>query len=413
MQRKTDLKKPELLCPAGDKERLDACLMFGADAVYLGADMFSMRAAVPNFLYDELESAVKKAHSKGAKVYLTCNTLPRNDEIAVLPGYLEKWASVGVDAFIVADFGVLDLCKKYANSVPVHISTQAGIVNYHTAETFYNLGASRVVLARELSLSEISEISAKKPKELEIEVFVHGAMCVSFSGRCLLSNYLTGRDANRGECAQPCRWEYALMEKKRDGMYFPISDSPNGTYILNSRDMCMIEHIPELVDAGIDSFKIEGRAKSSYYAAVITNAYRAAIDEFFASDADNYKLSDWILNETKKVSYREYCTGFFFGAPSEDAQIFYDGGYKREWDVAAVLIESNNDYITVEQRNKFVVGDELEILEPGKEPVRITVSQMFNEKGENISEAPHPMEIVKIKCNHQFVKGSLLRKEKK
>lgn len=412
MQRKADTVKPELLCPAGDEERLDACLMYGADAVYLGADMFSMRAASPNFIGDELEKAVRRAHDKGVKVYLTVNTLPRNNEISVLPEHIEKWSSIGIDAFIVADFGVLDLCKKYAPSVPVHISTQAGIVNYHTAEVFYNLGASRVVLARELSLSEISEIAAKRPKGLEIETFVHGAMCVSFSGRCLLSNYLTGRDANRGECAQPCRWEYALMEKKRDGMYFPISDSKDGTYILNSRDMCMIEHIPELVNAGIDSFKIEGRAKSSYYAAVITNAYRAAIDEYF-SDIGNYSLSDWIKEETKKVSYREYCTGFFFGSPSEDAQIFYDGGYKREWDVAAVLKDCDGEFITVEQRNKFVLGDELEILEPCKKPVRITVSQMFNVKGEAVEEAPHPMEIIKIKCDKRFVNGSLLRKEKK
>lgn len=412
MQRKTDIKKPELLSPAGDKERLDACLMYGADAVYLGADMFSMRAAAPNFEGVNLEEAVRNCHSKGVKVYLTCNTLPRNNEIALLQEYLGKWESIGIDALIVADFGVLDLCKKYVPSLPVHISTQAGIVNYHTAETFYNLGASRVVLARELSLSEIAEIAAKKPKELEIEAFVHGAMCVSFSGRCLLSNYLTGRDANRGECAQPCRWEYALMEKKRDGMYFPISEDKNGTYILNSRDMCMIEHIPELVKAGIDSFKIEGRAKSSYYAAVITNAYRAAIDEYFSSDDENYVVSDWIKEETKKVSYREYCTGFYFGSPSQDAQIFYDGGYKREWDVAAVVIESDGEYLTVEQRNKYIIGDELEIIEPGKIPEKIVIDEMLNGKNEPVTEAPHPMEIIKIKTDKQFLKGSLLRKQK-
>ena len=413
MQRKIDAKRPELLCPAGDEERLEACLMYGADAVYLGSDMFTMRAAAPNFGGDRLEKAVNKSHGKGVKVYLTCNTLPRNNEIAFLPEYLQKWESIGIDGLIVADIGVLDMCKKYAPSVPVHISTQAGIVNYHTAEAFFNLGASRVVLARELSLDEIAEIALKKPKELELEAFVHGAMCVSFSGRCLLSNYLTGRDANRGECAQPCRWQYALMEKKREGMYFPIEDGKDGTYILNSRDMCMIEHIPELINAGIDSFKIEGRAKSSYYAAVITNAYRAAIDEYTSSENENYTLSEWIKNETVKVSYREYCTGFYFGSPSEDAQIFYDGGYKREWDVAAVLLDSDGKYATVEQRNKFVIGDELEVLEPEKEPVKITVSQMLNQKDEEITEAPHPMEIIKIKCDKSFIKGSLLRKEKK
>lgn len=412
MQKTTDKFRPELLSPAGDSERLDACLMYGADAVYLGSDLFSMRASVPNFEGSNLEEAVKKCHNKGVKVYMTCNTLPRNNEISELEKYLEFWQSIGIDAVIVADFGVLDICKKVAPDLAVHISTQAGIVNYHSAEVFYNLGASRVVLARELSLDEISEIAVKKPKDLEIEAFVHGAMCVSFSGRCLLSNYLTGRDANRGECAQPCRWEYALMEKTRDGMYFPINQDESGTYIFNSRDMCMIEHIPELINAGIDSFKIEGRAKSSYYAAVITNAYRAAIDDYLSFDGNDYKISDWIKEETKKVSYREYCTGFYFGKPSEDAQIYYEGGYKREWDVAAVVIDCDGEYITVGQRNKFVLGDELEVMEPGVEPVKISVSQMLNESREPITEAPHPMEIIKIKCPHRFVKGSVLRKQK-
>ncbi len=412
MQKTTDKFYPELLSPAGDAERLDACLLYGADAAYLGSDMFSMRAAAPNFHGDELEKAVKKAHEKNVKVYMTCNTLPRNSEISFLEEHLEYWFSIGIDAVIVADFGVLDICKKVAPKLPVHISTQAGIVNYHSAEVFYNLGASRVVLARELSLDEIKEIAVKKPKELELEAFVHGAMCVSFSGRCLLSNYLTGRDANRGECAQPCRWEYALMEKTREGQYFPVNQDESGTYILNSRDMCMIEHIPELINAGIDSFKIEGRAKSSYYAAVITNAYRAAIDEYLNFDGKDYKLSDWIKNETLKVSYREYCTGFYFGSPSQDAQIFYDGGYKREWDVAAVVIDSDGEFITVEQRNKFVISDELEALEPGKEPFKITVTEIYNENNEAVCQAPHPMEILKIKCDKKLVKGSLLRKQK-
>lgn len=412
MPKANDIKSPELLAPAGDTERLDACLMYGADAVYLGSDLFSMRAATPNFEGKSLTEAVEKCHSKGVKVYMTCNTLPRNNEISLLESYLKYWQEIGIDAVIVADFGVLDICKKVAPDLSVHISTQAGIVNYHTAEVFYNLGASRVVLARELSMDEIAEIAVKKPKKLEIETFVHGAMCVSFSGRCLLSNYLTGRDANRGECAQPCRWEYALMEKKRDGMYFPINQDKSGTYILNSRDMCMIEHIPELINAGIDSFKIEGRAKSSYYAAVITNAYRAAIDEYLSFEGNDYRLSDWIKDETKKVSYREYCTGFYFGSPSEDAQIFYDGGYRREWDVAAVVKESDGEFITVEQRNKFVVGDELEAMQPHSKPVTITVSQMFNLKGEPIKEAPHPMETIKIKCSLNLIKGSVLRKEK-
>lgn len=403
---------PELLAPAGDRERLEAALMYGADAVYLGGDAFGMRAAPQNFNFEQLEEAVKLCHAKGVKVYLTCNTLARNDEILVLPSYLERWASIGVDAFIVADIGVLSLCKKYAPNVPVHISTQAGIVNYVTANEFYNMGASRVVTARELSMTEIAEIRAKVPKDLEIECFVHGAMCVSFSGRCLLSNYLVNRDANRGECAQPCRWEYAIMEVKRDGMYFPIQDSKEGTYILNSKDMCMIEHIPEMVKAGISSFKIEGRAKSAYYAAVITNAYRVAIDEYLKNPSMDYTPPQWVIDEVYKVSYRDYCTGFYFNAPNEDANISFEGGYKRHYDVMAEVKGYEDGFIIAEQRNKFCKGDVLDALQPSTEPVVFTADEIFDKDGNEIESAPHPMMIVKIKSDLQFPTGTLLRKEK-
>lgn len=403
---------PELLAPAGDRERLEAALMYGADAVYLGGDAFGMRAAPQNFNFEQLEDAVKLCHAKGVKVYLTCNTLARNDEILMLPSYLEKWASIGVDAFIVADIGVLSLCKKYAPNVPVHISTQAGIVNYVTANEFYNMGASRVVTARELSMTEIAEIRAKVPKYLEIECFVHGAMCVSFSGRCLLSNYLVNRDANRGECAQPCRWEYAIMEVKRDGMYFPIQDSKEGTYILNSKDMCMIEHIPEMVKAGISSFKIEGRAKSAYYAAVITNAYRVAIDEYLKNPSMDYTPPQWVIDEVYKVSYRDYCTGFYFNAPNEDANISFEGGYKRHYDVMAEVKGYEDGYIIAEQRNKFSRGDVLDALQPSTEPVVFTANELFDKDGNEIESAPHPMMTVKIKSDLQFPAGTLLRKEK-
>ena len=403
---------PELLAPAGDRERLEAALMYGADAVYLGGDAFGMRAAPQNFNFEQLEEAVKLCHAKGVKVYLTCNTLARNDEILVLPSYLERWASIGVDAFIVADIGVLSLCKKYAPNVPVHISTQAGIVNYVTANEFYNMGASRVVTARELSMTEIAEIRAKVPKDLEIECFVHGAMCVSFSGRCLLSNYLVNRDANRGECAQPCRWEYAIMEVKRDGMYFPIQDSKEGTYILNSKDMCMIEHIPEMVKAGISSFKIEGRAKSAYYAAVITNAYRVAIDEYLKNPSMDYTPPQWVIDEVYKVSYRDYCTGFYFNAPNEDANISFEGGYKRHYDVMAEVKGYEDGFIIAEQRNKFCKSDVLDALQPSTEPVVFTADEIFDKDGNEIESAPHPMMIVKIKSDLQFPAGTLLRKEK-
>lgn len=403
---------PELLSPAGDRERLEAALMYGADAVYLGGDAFGMRAAPQNFNFEQLEEAIKLCHAKGVKVYLTCNTLARNDEILKLPSYLERWADIGVDAFIVADIGVLSLCKKYAPNVPVHISTQAGIVNYVTANEFYNMGASRVVTARELSMTEIAEIRAKVPKDLEIECFVHGAMCVSFSGRCLLSNYLVNRDANRGECAQPCRWEYAIMEVKRDGMYFPIQDSKEGTYILNSKDMCMIEHIPEMVKAGISSFKIEGRAKSAYYAAVITNAYRVAIDAYLKNPSDDFKAPQWAIDEVYKVSYRDYCTGFYFNAPNEDANISFEGGYKRHYDVMAEVKDCRDGYIIAEQRNKFSRGDVLDALQPSTEPVVFTAEQLLDKDDNEIESAPHPMMTVKIKSDLVFPAGTLLRKEK-
>lgn len=404
--------KPEILSPAGDKERLDAALMFGADAVYLGADAFTMRAAPQNFRTDELAQTVKKCHEKNVKVYLTVNTLPRNNEISLLPSYLEQWEDAGVDGFIVADIGVLSLCKKYAQKVPVHISTQAGIVNYVTANEFYNMGASRIVTARELSLSEIAEIRAKIPKELEIECFVHGAMCVSFSGRCLLSNYLLNRDANRGECAQPCRWEYAIMEKKRDGMYFPISDTENGTYILNSKDMCMIEHIPELIKAGINSFKIEGRAKSAYYAAVITNAYKSAVDEYMQNPSPDFKPSKWIIDECYKVSYRDYCTGFYFDAPNVNAQVSFEGGYIRHCDIAAVVTKCEDGFIFAEQRNKFCRGEMLDALEPNKSPVFFKAEEIFDLDGNALDSLPHPMMQFKIKSDLSFPAGTMLRKEK-
>ena len=403
---------PELLAPAGDRERLEAALMFGADAVYLGGDCFGMRAAPQNFNFEQLKEAVDLCHTKGVKVYLTCNTLARNDEILKLPEYLEKWQDIGIDALIVADIGVLSLCKRYAPKVPIHISTQAGIVNHVTANEFYNMGASRVVTARELSLTEIAEIRAKVPKDLEIECFIHGAMCVSFSGRCLLSNYLVNRDANRGECAQPCRWEYAIMEVKRDGMYFPIQDSKEGTYILNSKDMCMIEHIPDLVNAGISSFKIEGRAKSAYYAAVITNAYRMAIDEYLKNPSDDFKTPQWIIDECYKVSYREYCTGFYYHAPNEDANISFDGGYKRHYDVMAQVKECKDGFIIAEQRNKFSRGDELDALMPGEKPVVFTADELFDGNDNEIENAPHPMMTVKIKSDLIFPEGTLLRKGK-
>lgn len=406
--------KPELLAPAGDFERLTAAVEYGADAVYLGSDRFGMRTAAASFGGDELKKACDYAHSNGVKVYLTCNTVPRNSELSALPAFFEYAAQSGVDAFIVTDIGVMGIAKKYAPDVEIHISTQAGITNYAAANAFYQMGAKRIVTAREISLDEITEIRAKTPSDLEIECFVHGAMCVSFSGRCLLSNYMTGRDSNRGDCAQPCRWHYSLVEEKRPGEFFPIEQDNTGTYIMNSRDMCLIEHIPELVKAGINSFKIEGRAKSAYYTAVSVNAYRCAIDGFEKSGfAEEYRPEQWIIDEVRKASNRQYCTGFYFSDPMDGAEIFYNGGYVREWDVAAIAEDWKDGTLYASQRNRFFEGDELEVMIKGKEPIKIKVNNLKNGDGEKIENAPHPMMKFTIDCPVEIPSGAYLRMERK
>ena len=406
------LKKPELLAPAGDMERLEAAVRYGADAVYLGGTVFGMRAGPANFTDEELHGAVEFAHSHGVKVYLTCNVLPRNAELEKLPDFLKNAQSAGVDALIISDLGVLEYAKKYAPGTEIHISTQSGIVNYAAAKAFYDLGARRVVTARELSMKEISELRDNIPSDMDIECFVHGAMCVSFSGRCLISNYLVNRDANRGECAQPCRWNYRLVEEKRPGQYFPVGEDEGGTYILNSKDMCMIEHIPEMIKAGITSFKIEGRAKSAYYVAVVTNAYRMAIDAYFENPTDDYKPEQWILDEMVKVSYRDYCTGFFYDDPSEDAQISYKGGYNREWDVMAVVEKWEKGIAYCSQRNRFFEGDELECMVAGKKPFTVKAQNLRNADGEPIDSTRHPMMNFTFECETPLESQTLLRKQR-
>lgn len=404
------IKKPELLAPAGDMERLIAACKYGADAVYIGGKTFGMRAGPANFTDGELYDAVKYAHERGVKVYLTCNVLPRNDELDELPEFLTNAKNAGVDAFIISDLGVLDYAKKYAPDVEIHISTQSGVVNYAAANAFYRMGAKRVVTARELKMSEIRSMRENIPDDMDIECFVHGAMCVSFSGRCLISNYLVNRDANRGECAQPCRWNYRLVEEKRPGQYFPIGEDEGGTYILNSKDMCMIEHIPEMIDAGITSFKIEGRAKSAYYVAVVTNAYRMAIDAYFENPKPDYMPEQWILDEMRKVSYRDYCTGFYYGDVSDDANISYKGGYNREWDVMAVVEKWENGIAYCSQRNRFFEGDILEAMNVGEKPFEITVNGLKNEDGEEIPDTRHPMMKFSFSCDIPLKTDTLLRK---
>ncbi len=405
-----NIKKPELLAPAGDMERLIAACKYGADAVYIGGKVFGMRAGPANFTDDELHEAVKYAHDRGVRVYLTCNVLPRNDELDELPAFLQNAQKAGVDAFIISDLGVLDYAKKYAPDVEIHISTQSGIVNHAAANVFYRMGAKRVVTARELKMSEIRSMRENIPEDMDIECFVHGAMCVSFSGRCLISNYLVNRDANRGECAQPCRWNYRLVEEKRPGQYFPIGEDEGGTYILNSKDMCMIEHIPEMIEAGITSFKIEGRAKSAYYVAVVTNAYRMAIDAYFENPTPDYRPEQWILDEMTKVSYRDYCTGFYYGDVADDAHISYKGGYNREWDVMAVVDKWENGVAYCSQRNRFFEGDELEAMAAGEKPFTVIASNLKNADGESIPDTRHPMMSFTFDCEAPLKPDTLLRK---
>ena len=377
-------KKPELLCPAGDLERLKLAVAYGADAVYLAGTAFGMRAFAGNFSPEALPGAVAYAHAHGVRVHVTVNTMPRNGEVRELPAYLELLNDAGVDALILADLGAFTLAGKYAPRCERHVSTQQSIGNYVTAQAWYDLGAKRVVLARELSLREIAEIRQKVSPDLELETFCHGAMCVSYSGRCLLSNYMTGRDSNRGACAQPCRYQYALVEEKRPGEYFPVFEDEKGTYILNSRDMCMIDHLGEIMDAGIDCLKIEGRAKSGYYAAIVTGAYRHCLDDVAAG-----RMVDPIWrDEVEHVSHRPYSTGFYFGEPG---QYTANGRYIRDWQICAVVEDCTADGLaTLSLRNKFSSGDTLEVVGPDIKPFSLTVPPMADLDGNVLLEPKTP-----------------------
>ena len=408
---KSERNMLEVLSPVGDMERLHAALDYGADAVYLGGTLFGMRAQSAKFDAESLKAAADEVHSRGRRIYLTCNTLPRNSELPLLEGFIKDACAAGVDALITTDIGVFMMIKKIAPDMEIHVSTQAGIVNYESARQFYDMGAKRVVLARELSLDEIAEIRAKTPKELEIEVFVHGAMCMSFSGRCLISQYLVDRDANRGQCAQPCRWNYALMEEKRPGEYYPIFEDGQGSYILNAKDLCMIEHLDKVAQAGVNSFKIEGRAKSTYYVSVITNAYRLAMDAYKADPA-HYRLPDWVRDEVFKVSHRPYCTGFFFGHP-RDCQYYPDSGYIRDYDVAAIVTRCEGGRIYASQRNKFLRGDELEALVAGREPIVFRADELFDENGEPTDMANRATMDLSITSELELPPNTMLRIRKK
>lgn len=402
----------ELLSPAGNFEKMKAAFLYGADAVYLAYERFGMRAAADNFTLEELKEALLYAHSRGKKIYLTLNTLPRENEYPELERFIKTLSGMDdkIDAAIVADAGVFALIKSVFPSLEIHISTQAGIVSSADCLFWYNLGAKRAVLARELSLEEIKEIKKNIPEDMELEVFVHGSMCISFSGRCLLSNNLVSRDANRGMCAQPCRWNYTIREEKRQDTAFPIEEEKEGTYIMSSKDMCMVEYMSDLIRAGITSFKIEGRMKSAYYAAVVTNAYRAAIDGYM-KDGDGFVLDKRWTSELESVSHREYCTGYFFDDPMKNAQTCTMPGYMREKAYLAVAIEDDKEkgLSLFVQRNKLCVGDKAELISPGKFGRAFEISEMYDENMNVIESAPHPFMKFYIKVPFEVREGDILR----
>lgn len=405
------MNKIELLAPAGDLEKLKMAINYGADAVYLGGESFGLRKASKNFTMDKISEGVNFAHERGKKVYVTLNIIPHGDDLLGLEEYVTDLYNIGVDAVIVSDPGMFTIIRKTVPELEIHISTQGSVTNAGTINFWHDLGASRVVLARELSLDEISDMRSKISPDMEIETFVHGAMCISYSGRCLLSNYMTGRDANKGDCSHACRYKYHLVEEKRPGEFFPVYEDEDGTFIMNSKDLCMLPHIPDLIKSGINSFKIEGRVKSSYYVATVIRSYRMAIDAYY-NDPENYTFQEEWLHEIKKASHRDFTTGFYFDKPDTDAQIYESSSYIRGYDFVGMVLDYNEDtqIATIEQRNRMFVGDEIEIFGPGKEHVIQTIENMWDENDEEIEVAPHPQQIIKMKMDHPVSKFFLLRK---
>lgn len=398
------MNKIELLSPAGDMEKLKMAIAYGADAVYLAGNTFGMRTFAGNFSEEKMVEAVALCRRHDVRIHVTCNTMPRNEEMAQLPQWLEYLQEIKVDAVILADMGVLSLLKRHAPQLEAHISTQASIVNYGSAQMWHDLGASRVILARELSLDEIAGIRANTPKTLELEAFVHGAMCVSYSGRCLLSNYMTGRDSNRGSCAQPCRYQYALVEEKRPNQYFPVVEENGETFIMNSNDMCMIDHVSDLMSVGLDSLKIEGRGKSAYYAAVATGAYRHAVDAVL----EEKPLDPVWRDEVEHISHRPYCTGFFYGQPGQQVD---SSDYLRDWQIVAIVTDCDPDgNATLTLRNKFGLGTELELVGPNVKPQTIVVQELWDERDTHLDEVRNPMMVFKMKFPQQIPPLSLLRR---
>ena len=406
------MRKPELLIPASSLEVLKVAVIYGADAVYIGGEAFGLRAKAKNFSMDEIREGIAFAHEHGVKVYITANILAHNGDLRGVRRYFEELREVKPDALIIADPGVFAIAKEICPELELHISTQANNTNYGTYLFWYAQGAKRVVSARELSLAEIREIRANIPDDLEIETFIHGAMCMSYSGRCLLSNYFTGRDANRGACTHPCRWKYALVEEKRPGEYLPVYENERGTYIFNSRDLCMIEHIPELMESGIDSFKIEGRMKTALYVATVARTYRRAIDDYKQSPELYQEHLPWYLDQISNCTYRQFTTGFFFGRPTDEAQIYDNNTYVKEYTYLGIVGERTKEGLyRIEQRNKFSVGEEIEVMKPDGENRTVIVRRIVDEQGQEMESCPHPQQVLFIDLGEPLELYDILRRK--
>ena len=405
------MRHPELLVPASSLEVLKIAVIFGADAVYIGGEAFGLRAKAKNFTNEEIKEGIAFAHEHGVKVYITANILAHNQDLEGVKKYFTELKEIKPDALIISDPGVFMIAKEICPEIEIHISTQANNTNYGTYQFWYAQGAKRVVSARELSLAEIKEIRDNIPKDLEIETFIHGAMCISYSGRCLLSNYFTGRDANQGACTHPCRWKYAVVEEKRPGEYLPVYENERGTYIFNSKDLCMIEHIPELIDAGIDSFKIEGRMKTALYVATVARTYRKAIDDYLESPEKYQENMPWYLEQIKSCTYRQFTTGFFYGKPSEETQIYDNNTYEKGYTYLGIVGPKNEKGMyRVEQKNKFSVGEQIEVMKPDGRNVTVTVRGLMDEKGEPMESCPHPQQIFYVDLGMEPDEYDILRR---
>ncbi len=407
------MKKPELLAPAGNLDKLKIAITYGADAVYIGGEEFSLRVAADNFTMDEIRQGVEYAHERGKKVYLTANIIPHNKDVEEYKDFITEAAKTGIDAVIISDLGLFSLTRELVPSLEIHVSTQANNVNYESAKMWHKLGAKRVIVAREMSFEEIEEIRENTPDDLELEAFVHGAMCISYSGRCLLSNYMTNRDSNQGACSHPCRWNYYLMEEQRPGQYMPVFENERGTFIYNSKDLCMIEHIDDLIKSGLDSFKIEGRVKTEYYLATVVKAYRDAIDAYF-NEGENYKFDPKWLEELLKVSHRGYTTGFYYHKPDGNEQNYETSSYIRNYELCGIVCgyDKEKKLLSVIQKNRFFKGAEVEFLCPDRPFITHRIEYMLNDEGEELEVANRPMQIVHIRFDEEIPENSLMRQVK-